>query len=171
MTAKVQMNQTYADAALVAFGAVADAQEVDWCLYAGTCLGLYRDGRYLPDDNDLDVAVKTTPERLDALWGALEEAGFKLGRFCNNADGTLNRHLYFHPMVWWPDAGGTLVDVFYTFTAEEQNLTSWYDGVYYREQLLLVPHPVELYLQAAYGEWWDKSLRNSAKGKEDARTI
>ena len=169
MVAKVEMDKSLADAALVAFAEVADAMELDWCVFAGTCLGLFRDGKFLPDDNDLDVAVKATDEQRERLWDELYLAGFKLGRWCENRDGTRNRHCYYHPEMSHPDSGGILVDVFYTFTEAEANVLNHFDQVTYRDRNYLTPHPVQAYLQLAYGDWWDKTLRNSAAGKEGVR--
>lgn len=168
---KLEMNHDHADAALLAFKAVADKCNVDWCLFAGTALGLHRDERFLPDDNDIDVAIKVSDEKRDAFWIDLHKAGFKRGRDCENVDGSRNRHFYWHPEVSWPVEGGLLVDIFYKFTEEEENLLTSFDGIYYKGQLYLTPHPLELYLQTAYGEWWDPTLRNSAAGKEHARTL
>lgn len=169
MTTKVEMDRDLANAALEAFADVAFAMDLDWCIFAGTCLGLYRDGKFLPDDNDLDVAVKATEERLNVLWYHLHSAGFKLGRFCENKDGTKNRHVYYHPDIPWPDAVGILVDVFYTFTEDEANLMVNYGQITYRERDYLTPYPVQAYLQLAYDEWWDKSLRTAAAGKEGVK--
>lgn len=166
---KQEMDRALGDAALVAFKDVADALDLDWCVFAGTCLGLYRDGKFLPDDNDLDVAVKATDEQLERLWDELYIAGFKLGRWCENRDGTQNRHVYFHPDVSHPDEGGILVDVFYTFTEDEQNFLNNYGQVTYQGRDYLTPYPVQAYLQLAYGEWWDKSRRDSAVGKEGVK--
>jgi len=171
MTTKIEMNHEYADLALFKFKEIADALDVDWCLFAGTALGLHRDGKYLPGDNDIDLAVNTKPEILEALWAALYKAGFNLGYSFELADGTRNRHVYFHPEVRHPEEGALLVDVFYKFTDEEANFMSWYDGVWYKDELWLTPHPLEFYLQHAYGEWWDRDLRNSASGKEYAKTL
>ncbi len=171
MTTKVQMNHTFADLALFKFKEIAEAMDLDWCLYAGTALGLHRDGKYLPGDNDLDFAIKPKLGQLNLLWAALHDAGFKLGKSNENADGSRNRHTYFHPDVQHPNQDGLLVDIFFLHTEEEANFMAWYDGIWYKDELWLTPHPLEFYLQYAYGEWWDKSLRNSAAGKEYARTI
>lgn len=168
---KVEMNHVHADAALLAFKEVADASKVDWCLFAGTALGLHRDEHFLPGDNDIDVAIKVPVANLGFFWLDLHIAGFKRGKDCENADGSRNQHFYWHPEVWWPEEGGILIDVFYKFTEEEENLLTSFDGIYYKGQLYLTPHPLELYLQTAYGEWWDPTLRNSAAGKEDGHTL
>lgn len=163
---KVAMDKQEADAALFAFADVADRLKLDWFLVAGTCLGLYRDGKYLPGDNDIDVGVLAKHEQLQDLWWELYQAGFKIGRHCENADGTKNRHTYYKKGITWPDEGGVLVDVFYAFTEDELNLIVNFGQIEYSGRDFLVPHPVQMYLQLTYGEWWDKSLRNQAIGKE-----
>ena len=168
---KTEMNHEFADQALVLFSEVAKMMDLDWCLYAGTALGLYRDGKYLPEDNDIDLAVKPKIGQLNELWSALHQAGFKLGDSYELTDSSRNRHVYFHPVVRHPTEGGVLVDVFYSFPEDEENLMTQFDGIYYKNELYLTPHPLPLYLQSAYGEWWDKTLRNSASGKEYVRTL
>ena len=171
MTAKVEMNHEFADEALFIFKGICEALDLDWCLYAGTALGLYRDGKYLPGDNDIDIAVKPKEGQLKLLWRALGHCGFKLGKINENVDGSRNRHTYFHPGVRFPEEGGLLVDIFFHHTEEEDNFMAWYDGIWYKDELWLTPHPLQYYLQYAYGDWADKSLRNSAAGKEYVRTI
>ncbi len=171
MTTKIQMDHEMADLALFKFKEIAESIGLDWCLYAGTVLGLHRDGKYLPGDNDLDFAIKPKFSQLELLWSALDDAGFKLGRTNENADGSQNRHTYFHPEVRHPDEGGLLVDIFFRHTEDEDNFMSWYDGIWYKDELWLTPHPLNFYLQYAYGDWQDKTLRNSAAGKEYAKTL
>ncbi len=162
----VPMDKDQADKALLAFKKVADGLGLDWCLFAGTALGMFRDGKFIPHDDDIDLAVKASTEKLDLLWWELSKAGFTVGRFCENVDGTKNRHTYYKEGTPQPEEGGILVDVFYAFTEEEKNLTMYYDAVPYKDELYLVPHPIEAYLQHAYGEWWNRELRNAAQGKE-----
>ena len=162
----IPMNKDHADAALLRFKEVADKLGIDWCLFAGSALGMYRDHKWIAHDDDIDVAVKASPEQLESLWSALYGGGFNLGRWCENVDGTKNRHVYYHPDIPNITDGGILVDVFYTFTEDEENLTRFFDAVPYKDELYLVPHPVEVYLQLTYGEWWDNTLRNAAMGKE-----
>ena len=165
----IPMNLAWADAALFKFKEVADALDVDWCLFAGAALGMFRDGKWIPHDDDVDLAVKTTPEKLESLWPGLYAAGFSLGRWCENVDGTRNRHVYYRPDIPNIPDGGILVDIFYTFTPDEENLMVSYDAVPYKDELFLVPHPIDAYLQLAYGEWWDRNNRNAAMGKEGVK--
>ena len=165
----VPMNKDHADKALLRFKEVADGLGLDWCLFAGSALGMFRDRRWIAHDDDIDLAVQATPAELGELWRVLYEAGFNLGRFCENVDGTKNRHVYYHPDIPHIKDGGILVDIFFTFTPEEANLTRFFDAVPYKDELYLVPHPVQAYLQLAYGEWWNKDNRNAAAGKEGVK--
>jgi|TARA_Y100000310_G_scaffold328100_1_gene395619 hypothetical protein len=165
------VNPEYADEALFLFQDIADSLELDWFLFAGTCLGIFRDGKYLPGDNDLDLGVKASPDRLEGLWAALYRAGFSLGPWCTNKDGSRNRHVYFKHGEPWPTKDGILVDVWYDFTEGELNLTMNYGQVRYKGRDFLVPYPVQSYLQDAYGEWWDTESRVSAAGKEGVSRV
>lgn len=158
------MNKDHADSALNLFADVAGALGLKWFLFAGTCLGLYRDGGYIEGDNDIDVGVEATEDELTQLWDALDVQGFKLGRWCENTDGTKNRHTYWHPEVAHPDAGGMLVDVFYTFTEGEQNFLVNLGQITYGDRNYLVPYPVQDYLQHTYENWWEKTDRKAKEG-------
>jgi len=165
----VPMDKDHADAALYRFMEVAEGLDLEWCLFAGSALGMYRDQKWIEHDDDIDVAVRADSEKLEKLWVALYDAGFNLGRWCENVDGTKNRHVYYHPDIPNIKDGGVLLDVFYTFTPDEENLTRYYDAVVYKDGLVPLPHPVDVYLQVAYGEWWDRNNRNSAAGKEGVK--
>ena len=163
------MNKEDADLALFTFADVADELELDWFLFAGTCLGLHRDGKYLPGDNDLDVGVLAEPQDLAELWDTLNRKGFSLGQFNRNRDGTQNRHVYHGINGSWPKADDpeVMVDVWFTFTDDEHNLLVNFGQITYEDRSFLVPYPVGVYLQLAYEEWWDKDDRRSAIGKEN----
>ena len=156
-------HRAHADKALFAFKEVADGLGLTWCLFAGTALGLWRDRKYLPGDNDIDVAVV---EDMGTLWEALDDAGFALGRFCENEDGTMNRHTYYKDGERHPTKDGILVDIFYTFTEEEEQFLYAFDAVVYRDDLLPLPGPIQSYLLTAYHNWSDPDERDSAKGKK-----
>jgi hypothetical protein len=156
------MDHEMADKVLFRFADIVDDLGLDWCLFAGACLGFFRDGGYIEGDNDIDVAVKAKPAQLKKMWARLQGRGFRLGRWCENVDGTKNRHVWGHPDKLWPEEGGIMIDVFYTFTPEEENVMVNYGQVWYKGRGFLVPYPVDRYLQDAYGEWWVKSDTQAA---------
>ena len=164
-SSKVELDRVQADRALFAFADVANRLDLDWFLVCGTCLGLYRDKKYAPGDDDIDVGVLVKPGQLRELWWELHKAGFKLGRWCENVDGTKNRHTYHKDGVAWPDEGGVLVDVFYKFTEDETNFLVNFGQIEYSGRDFLVPYPVDMYLQLTYDEWWNP-VQMRAIGKE-----
>ncbi len=62
---------------LAASGALTSAGIVHWLTY-GALLGLVRDGRLIPHDGDLDIAIAERPEARRVV-AALAGAGFRLG--------------------------------------------------------------------------------------------
>lgn len=107
-------------------------------LTEGTCLGLFRDKGYIEGDNDIDVGVLCTRDTRKKLTRKLREYGFEVGR-------KLEKTQHFHKY-------GILLDVRFRFGSRKRFLAS-FDKVYYNSRFYNVPHPVEEYLEARYGNW------------------
>ncbi|SMC24350.1 hypothetical protein SAMN02745857_01863 [Andreprevotia lacus DSM 23236] len=65
-----------AEAILDRVRAALDAAGIQWCLYAGTLLGVIRDGELLAYDKDLDIAIPAASSR-DAVIETMRLAGFQ----------------------------------------------------------------------------------------------
>ena len=64
--------------ALVALRQRLDAAGIPWCLYAGSCLGVFRDGDLLPYDKDIDIALPATVSRQEIIDLLTYDGCFKL---------------------------------------------------------------------------------------------
>ena len=128
-----------------------DKLRLKFFLYAGTCLGFYREGDYIASDNDIDVAIIANETEYQGLINELIKLGFEQSSIeCYKLhhlrrDGILldlRRMDKRSPYVVPPGAttGG------YSF--REFDIITHY-GRKYR-----VPGPVEKYLKSAYGTWW-----------------
>ena len=107
-------------------------------LMEGTCLGMVRDNGYIEGDNDIDVGVLCTYGKLKRLTKKLSEHGFEVGR-------KLKETQHFHKY-------GVLLDVRFSFGSHKRFLVP-FDKTYHNSRLYNVPHPVEEYLKARYGNW------------------
>lgn len=60
---------------------LAEELALNYRLADGTILGIYRDGRLIPHDNDIDIDVLVTPEfDEDKVYSTFINNGFRLGR-------------------------------------------------------------------------------------------
>lgn len=66
----------HADEILDTLRWVCESNDIIYFVYAGTGLGFYRDGGYIPLDNDLDVGIISAAEDFVRLKEAMEEEGF-----------------------------------------------------------------------------------------------
>jgi len=107
-------------------------------LMEGTCLGMVRDNGYIEGDNDIDVGVLCTYGKLKRLTKKLSEHGFEVGR-------KLKETQHFHKY-------GVLLDVRFSFGSHKRFLVP-FDKTYHNSRFYNVPHPVEEYLKARYGNW------------------
>lgn len=111
---------------------------VPYFLAYGTCLGLYRNDRYIPTDNDLDFSMIWSQENLGNLSDAIQRFGFEpdIG---NQWEG---EHFWKH---------GMLADFHWvhekSYYAKHEYL--WHANVRYH-----IPNPIEEYLEWLYGPTW-----------------
>ena len=124
---------------------IAEKLKIQTFLLCGTCLGFVRDGGFIIGDNDIDVGI----------LGGLEDLAAKL---IENG---------FVKKTMWPGRNchflkyEILLDV--TFGLPPQFLQT-FDRVIYKDRAYNVPHPVEEYLTAFYGNWKIRDLRKVWKG-------
>jgi hypothetical protein len=128
-----------ADYLLQAFVQVCQEHGLSHFITAGTCLGFCREGTYIPDDNDIDVAVAYTPEAYN---------GFPL--FMHQRGIITDTHGAFENRHYWKD--DMLLDITWV------NPTGFYASCDYIKGYP-VPSPVEEYLAWKYGDAWRTPMR------------
>ena len=135
---------------------------VPFFLFAGTALGIYRDGTILNGDKDIDVAVPWKTSRVDLLK-ALEGFGF-VGLALKNTD--FPDENYVSPVVH--SQTGVSIDIFYTKTTQNHfelgvdykppllwQLTPFkLSKIEYNNKQYLIPDPIERYFEEYYGPEW-----------------
>jgi len=123
---------------------IAEDLKIQTFLLYGTCLGFVRDGGYIEGDNDIDIGVL---EGLDVLTEGLIINGFVNKRTL----GTATRHFF---------KDGILLDVWFGFFSRD--FLQSFDKVEYKGRFFNVPHPVEEFLSASYGNWRIRVLNKKA---------
>ena len=155
-----------------------DKAGIPYWLSAGTALGLYRDGKIIADDSDIDVGVMndTSAERIEEV---LLDAGFLANRFRNFRGAPWQRAfvkdgIAFDVSFYSPNGdyyinhtpGGIIRKPKHLL--EDLHTTS-FNGKEYR-----IPSP-QKYLKWRYGDWqtpsnskgvYDESFRNMAETLE-----
>jgi len=124
-----------ADKILNEYWDITEGLKIKSFLHYGTCLGFVRDGGYIECDNDIDVGI----------LGEIEELAIKL-----TENGFVKKRI-------WPDRNyhflkyEILLDVYFEFP--DRRFFQSFDKVTYKDRTYNVPHPVEEYLKARYGDW------------------
>jgi len=128
-----------ADFMLSALGHVCEEYGMPYFISGGTCLGLYRNGTYIPDDCDLDAAIVHTQTR----WNELPLLLYSWG-LITDSHGEFENHHY------WKD--DMLLDITWVKPT----------GFYAAREFIHgypVPSPVEEYLAWKYGDTWETPLK------------
>lgn len=129
-----------ADRILDEFFDVAKELNIKACIAFGLCLGLYRDGGYITEDNDLDVVV-IAPDQDKVITEALWEHGFGIGAYHEGYG--RNTHFYKDKIlldVFWRQIGEFFMPV-------------EYDMVDYNGKQYPAPAPIEEFLSRCYLDW------------------
>jgi len=131
-----------ADKVLNEYCDITENLEIETFLCFGTCLGFKRDGGYIMGDNDIDVGIMDGIEKLQVR---LIKNGFVIKR-----RGRWRWHFLKHKILLdvWSDAPGKFRHYFQSF-----------DKITHRGRVYNVPHPVEEYLKAIYGDWKTRKSR------------
>lgn len=138
------MNDEDCDKCLFTFQDICDELEIKTVLLIGTCLGFYRDGKYIPKDFDLDVGVFCTKEKLVMLFKKLRESGFEQKELWKNQGWELNQH-------FWQDK--ILLDIHFQYLKDEEPFFEKLETLEYKGRIFNIPSPVERYLELQYGDW------------------
>lgn len=133
-----------ADKLLNEYWDIAESLKIKTFLYYGTCLGFVRGDGYIINDNDIDVGILGDIEKLSA---ELIKNGFK---------GVAKLRGKWHFLKY-----GILLDIW--FRHDLKYLQS-FDQVMHGGRAYNVPHPVEEYLEARYGDWKIKKYRKLWEG-------
>ena len=138
-----------ADAVLHLLQSIVSSLNLSLVLCCGTCLGLVRDGGYIKNDNDIDVAILAnfqpcTKEQKKSLSEKLRQNGF---RSSQNPPVMLSGQEH-----WWKHS--ILVCIRWIYGSGNQihsiRFFKSFDKVTYDGQTYNIPHPVEEYLTANY---------------------
>jgi len=163
--------------------------KVTYWLEGGTLLGLRREGRLLPWDNDLDISVHESElGKLSGLRNTLEKKGFRVRtrRFTEDSDvfrkGDLRmikiRTKRFFGMI----KGNVCLDIFIKYTKDEKtfweiankvkNVPSKYyatlKNLEFKDKSYTIPELTDEYLTYRYGDWqtpvkdWDTAKDDRA---------
>lgn len=131
-----------ADKILDEFFQITKELGIQACLGYGLCLGFYRDGGYIPGDNDLDVYA-LVPMSHKPLLESLNKHGFKEGA----SHGALANNTHFY-------RDQILLDIYFRMP---EKFKFPFDIVQYKEKKYPMPNPVEEYLSKCYSNWKVKS--------------
>jgi len=134
---------------------ITERLKIKACLVFGLCLGFVREGRYLENDNDLDVGVICNGKNKKILISSLKKNGFNQGRSYRYN----NIHFYKNKV---------LVDIFFL---EARGFYSKFDSVQYKGKRYPVPHPTKEFLSACYSNWKIKEMQTARYISPDDKSI
>lgn len=162
---------------------------INYWLEGGTLLGIRREGRLLPWDNDLDISMHSQElDKLDVLLKTLKKKGFRvrLRYFEKDTDpfkkGDLRMIKIRNKKFFGLLKGNVCLDVFVKYTKEDK--TYWeiadkvknvpaeyyasFDTITFKGKEYTVPKLTDEYLTYRYGDWqtpvkdWDTSKDDRA---------
>jgi len=123
-----------ADKVLNEYWDIAESLGIQSFLCFGTCLGFVRDRGYVTNDNDIDIGI----------LGGLEDLTAKLVK-----NGFMHRRSYGKNRHFLKD--GILLDIWFKFSCTK--FLQFFNRIEYKGRFYEIPHPVEGYLTARYGDW------------------
>lgn len=129
------------------FANICDDLGVGYCLIGGICLGFYRDGGYIPTDDDIDVWVDCETTETEKYIIMMEEL-VKL-KFIPHQPPPDIRFIHFF-------RDGILLDI-WSISRPPQGTNIYlgpFDEIIYNGRAYNLPQPIEKYLERAYGEDW-----------------
>ena len=139
--------------------------DIKWWLSAGTILGIYRDGDFIPHDTDIDIGVEgdhyNNKEKLNKLVSAFEDEGF-----------TMVRTTYYkkHPIqIAFIDKQNIIFDIFFYYPVFDKmiapcrvgsivkpsSLFSTLGEIKFKGHTYYTPNNIEEYLIVRYGKNWN----------------
>ena len=116
---------------------------ITYCFTLGTSLGMYRDGKPIPGDNDIDLMVFCNAHKLRQLQLRLCAEGYSFDVMNINWSNEMNMHF---------NKRGILLDVHFQCLDSEDKFYETFDKVEYEGRTYNLPHPIEEYLEMEYNE-------------------
>lgn len=130
-----------ANALLEEFDDIATEMNITHFLIHGTCVGFLSAGRYPITDPDIDVGILCSREKRRQLFQRLKTNGFIRNKIMQDIKWNctfIKNNLRF--------------DVYYGNLPME--FLQEFDKFEYNERVYNIPHPIEKYLESAYGNDW-----------------
>lgn len=166
-----------------------EASGIQFWLEGGTLLGIRREGRLLPWDNDLDISIhEDQVHKLGSLFLSLKKNNYRVRtrQFTENSNFFKNRNLrmikirksYFFGLV----KGKVCLDVFIKYTSDQKTYweiagkvknvpTKFYTSfskISFKNKSYTIPEFTDEYLTYRYGDWqipvkeWDTAKDDKA---------
>ena len=170
-----------ANATLIAGVKVLEQSGIKWWLSAGTILGLYRDGDFIPHDTDIDIGVEgdhyNNQEKINKLMVAFQKNGFRLIRTMFYGDYTMQlafidkRNIIFDLYFFYPifneminyNNGGILT--------KPSKLFSSLGKMEFKGYEYNCPNDIDEYLAFRYGEDWKVPKIKKGDWRKDAANL
>ncbi len=130
-----------------------------WWLSAGTLLGIYRDGRLIPHDTDIDVGVDGEDISVFEIAQDLADSGFKLIRTVIYGDKPMQ--------VAFIDTNEVIFDIYFFYKDKDYSynyspagymhkplkFTNFLKEISFNNHLYPIPNFTAEYLKYRYGDW------------------
>ena len=162
---------------------------IEYWLEGGTLLGIRRENRLLPWDNDLDISIhQSQVNKLDSLLRSLKQKGFRVRTrtFLSDSDyfkkGDLRMIKIRTKRFFGIVKGNVCLDIFIKYTKDERtyweiankikNVPSKYYNTFttidFKDKSYTIPELTDEYLTYRYGDWqtpvkdWDTAKDDNA---------
>jgi len=125
------------------FTSVIVMANIPYCFIMGTALGLYRDGNFIPNDNDIDVFIKLDKINKNRFIKSMTDKGFSF----NLVPGAFPNHNY-HFVKYH-----ILLDIWFNLHKNFIPSFSNLDFVPFHQFAIPLPSNIESYLTSVFGNW------------------
>lgn len=148
---------------------VLDELGVKWWLSAGTMLGLYRDGGFIPHDTDIDVGVLGEPSK--EMDEAFKSAGYLELRFMPFQRAFQKDNVVFD-IYFFQQLNDTLIcDCDIGRLIKPASLFDTLGTIEFLGREYPTPNPVETYLEVRYGKDWKIPKTKKDTWEQDAANL
>ena len=142
---------------------ILESLQLNYRLADGTILGIHRDGRLIPHDNDIDVDILIS-EKVDLrkIHDLFYSNGFRLGRkvfykrkIQQLAYYNIETHDIFDMIFWYPDRDHVVNYSELNFE-RTQDVKYFHESseIYFQGRAFPAPAPLEEWLEMRYGKDW-----------------